>query len=359
MARLAACLSVIGIHTALSVDMSGSYEYGKIVLHCLVCDAVGVFWLIFGCFLARRSDYRQLMINTGKKIVVPVLVYLAACFYLWDWLVKGRPFLLSLRHPLKDYLVFARTVLTFQPLANGGGHLWFVYFYLLLTLIQPFLKAAAEYLDQSLQRQRWFVLLALGFLLFNDITNNHFASFSSFNLGTMIPACIMVLLGHLLYQKRDFFLQHRKKSLLLSGGLFLTLNLLRAFVQLYRYETGGLKNKHIMGWYTSVGVICACCVIVFCLACLQKRERPGAAGKGICFLASFTFPVYLIHSAIIGVLQRFQIILKLHCAIYERVSGFAGDLLCNLFTILLVFGVSVLAAAVLRFVWKRCRQVLQ
>lgn len=359
LARLAACLSVIGIHTALSVDLSGSYEYGKIVLGCLVTDAVGVFWLIFGCFLSRRSSYKQLCLNACKKIVLPVALYLAACFYLWDWLTLETPFLAGFSRPPKDYVGFARDIITFQPIQNGGGHLWFVYFYLLLTLLQPFLKASACYLDESPQRQRWFVGLGLGFLLFNDFTNNRFAAFSSFDLGTLIPVCLMALMGHLLYQKREWFSQRRAKSMLLSACLFVSLNLLRALLQLYRYETGGPKNKHIMGWYTAVGAVCACCVVVFCLACLPRKDQSSAVRKGVALLASFTFPVYLIHAAVIAVLKQRQIILKLHCAVYETVTGFAGDLTCNLFTILLVFGISLLIAAVLRLVRQGLRRLMR
>lgn len=359
LARLAACLSVIGIHTALSVDLSGSYEYGKILLGSLVTDAVGVFWLIFGCFLSRRSSYRQLCLSTGKKIVLPVVLYLAACFYLWDWLAFEKPFLAGFSRPLKDYVGFARDIITFQPIQNGGGHLWFVYFYLLLTLLQPLLKASAVYLDEIPQRQRWFVGLGLGFLLFNDITNNRFAAFSLFELGTLVPVCLMALTGHLLYQRREWFSKHRTKSMLLSAGLFVSLNLLRALLQLYRYETGGPKNKHIMGWYTSVGAVCACCVVVFCLACLSRKDRPSAVRKGIALLASFTFPIYLVHAAVIAVLRQRQIILKLHCAVYEAVTGFVGDLTCNLLTILLVFGLSLLIAVILRLVWKGLRRLVR
>lgn len=290
---------------------------------------------------------------------MPVAVYLVACFYFWDWMTQTAPAGFSLSHPLKDYLLYIRDVITFQPLAKGGGHLWYVYIYLLVALIQPFLKAAAEYLDQSSRHRFWFVLLALGFLLFNDITNNHFGDFSAYSLSILIPACVMVLMGHMLYQKRDFFFQHRKKSMLLSAALFVSLMLLRALVLLYRYETGGPKNKHILGWYTSVGVVCACCILVFCFACFEKKSQPTAARRVICLLASYTFPVYLTHVAVIEFLRQRQIILKLHCAIYERMGGFAGDFLCNAATALLVFCISMLVSVILRFAWSGCGRLLK
>ena len=60
--------------------------------------------------------------------------------------------------------------------------------------------------------------------------------------------------------------------------------------------------------------------------------------------------------AVIGALNHHSIILKLHCAIYEWVYGLAGDALCNLCTILLVFGLSLMLAAVIRLVGKGCLQ---
>lgn len=347
LARIAACLGVIGIHTALSVDLNGYYEYGKIFLNCLVTDAVGVFWLILGCFLFQRLDYAKLWTRTARRIVLPAALYLMAYFYLWDWAVLGTTLRESLFHPLEEYLTLAREVLTFQPITTGGGHFWYVYIYLLLMLISPLLKAAAEYLEESAQRQRWFMLLSLGFLAFNDLTNNHMADFSIHAVSAVMPASIAVLWGHLLYRRREWLIQRRGKCMAASAAGFLILNLLRAWVQLYRYETGGLRNKHILWWYTSVGLLCACCVLIFCLCCFVQRKNTGAQ-KLVCHLASHTFLVYVVHVAVIGALNHHDVILKLHCAVYEWAHGFAGDVLCSLLTIALVFAASLLTAAVVR-----------
>lgn len=346
-ARLAACLGVIGIHTALSVDLHGYYQYGKIFLNCLVTDAVGVFWLILGCFLFQRLDYQRLWKRTLRRIVVPVALYLMAYFYLWDWAVMGQTLRESIAHPLGDYLTLAREAITFQPITMGGGHFWYIYIYLLLMLVSPLLKAAADYLDESAQHWKWFLLLSFGFLLFNDLTNNHTANFSIHAISAVIPASIVVLWGHFLYRRREWMRERRAKCMAGSAVTFLALNLLRAWVQLYRYETGGLKNKHILWWYTSVGLLCACCVLAFCLCCFGQKKNV-AVQKSVCDLASYTFPVYVVHVAVIGALNHNDVILKLHCAIYEWVYGFLGDMLCNLCTIGLVFAVSLVIAVAAR-----------
>lgn len=75
LARLLACLGVIGIHTALSPNLGGAYEWDKIFLGCLTTDAVGVFWMITGCFFFQRRDYKRLWRSTLRRVVLPVALY--------------------------------------------------------------------------------------------------------------------------------------------------------------------------------------------------------------------------------------------------------------------------------------------
>ena len=135
LARLLACLGVIGIHTALSPNLGGVYEWDKIFLGCLSTDAVGVFWMITGCFFFRRTDYRRTWISTLKKIMLPVMLYSLFIFYFADWAFGEKTLMESLSHPVSDYVNVVRSLLTLSHPTADGGHFWYVYVYLLLVLV--------------------------------------------------------------------------------------------------------------------------------------------------------------------------------------------------------------------------------
>jgi len=339
LARLLACLGVIGIHTALSPNLGGVYEWDKIFLGCLTTDAVGVFLMITGCFFFRRTNYKRLWLGTLQKLMLPVALYSLFIFYLSGWAFEGKTLLESVSHPIGDYVNVVRSLLTLSHPTADGGHFWYVYVYLLLVLVAPLLGAAARYLEESEARQRNFLLASLALFALNDFTNNQLAWFSFVSLNGLVPACVVVLWGHILYRNRERFLAHRGRSMLVSAGTFLLVNLGRTFVQLYRYETGGDRNKHILFWYTSVGLICAACVMIFCLSAVNAA-KDSRMKRAIVWLASYTFPVYVVHVKVTQLLNESNVILDIHMWIYQFLHGFPCHVLCALASILAVFGTS-------------------
>lgn len=266
-------------------------------------------------------------------------LYSLFIFYLSGWAFEGKTLAESLHHPLSDYVEVLRSLLTLSHPTADGGHFWYVYVYLLLVLVSPLLGAAARYLEESAHRQRCFLLGTLAFFALNDLTNNQLAWFSFVSLNGLVPACVVVLWGHILYRNRERFLRHRGKTMLLSALTFLAVNLVRAFIQLYRYESGGDRNKHILFWYTSVGLICAACVLLFCLAAVNTAKN-SRVQRCIAYLASYTFPVYVVHVKVTQLLNDSQVILRLHMWIYQFLHGFPCHVLCAASSILAVFGAS-------------------
>lgn len=51
LARLIACLLVIGVHLSLNTVVDGGYDVSRLFSACLVADGVAIFWLISGFFI--------------------------------------------------------------------------------------------------------------------------------------------------------------------------------------------------------------------------------------------------------------------------------------------------------------------
>ena len=93
-----------------------------------------------------------------------------------------------------------------------------------------------------------------------------------------------------------------------------------------------------MYWYSAFGVIAASCVLVFCIA-LIPNKKATKCNRLICGLASYTFPVYLIHIAIVKILDRVGLISNLQNRILTWNSGAAGESVYMLIIVSCVFGV--------------------
>lgn len=55
LARIFAAATVIGVHTYIGSQVSGEYDFSRILIACLIADGVGVFWMITG-FFAFKSE---------------------------------------------------------------------------------------------------------------------------------------------------------------------------------------------------------------------------------------------------------------------------------------------------------------
>ena len=82
--------------------------------------------------------------------------------------------------------------------------------------------------------------------------------------------------------------------IVISPIAFLSVNLLRAFLTYYT-ETNNLGDySNLNVWYSVFGLINAILIISFCLSTVSG-DKVTAGRKAICFVASFTYGIYLIH----------------------------------------------------------------
>lgn len=342
LARLLACFIVIGVHTKLSVIGDCVGDFSRLYICCILADGVAVFWMITGFFLFQNTSYRKVLRHTWKRVGIPLIAFSLFVFYFRDWLIGGETLAASLCHTPAEYLEVGKKLLTWTNPIGHTNHLWYLYVYILLMLIFPVLKGLVSYLDAKPVRIKYFLAASLVILILNDISCNQLCEFSHHAINGLIPAAMEVIWGYYIYRYRERFRDRR--YILLSLCAFFGLNAIRGVLQMQKFEMANPDN-YLLYWHSLFGVVCAVCILIFCFSVVGNREK---INRVICFFASYTFPVYLIHIVVRDALRR----AGLPSGLYEGISGvfpdFFGEILYTVIIVALVFVISFVIAVVLR-----------
>jgi len=343
LARVLACLIVIGCHTYLQSRFDGSYDSSRLFISMIFADGVSVFWIIGGAFLFDNTDYKKLVTRSFKKVFIPMLLigllYLCAESYQAG---QGslHQMIISYGEGLREAML---NLLKWRNGIPSYGQTWYVYVYMLLMIVYPALKGVVVFADMTENRKKVLICGILATLVWNDILHNQLASFSHNSINGLVPAALISFIGYYLYKEKDKF--KSRKWLLASPAVFIFANLIRVIIQLHR-DTSDIS---IMYWYSAAGVIAASCILIFCLSLIQTRNATRV-NRAICFVASYTFPVYLIHKLVIRIYDSFGVRTSLQKIILRWNDRFPGEILYTLVMITIVFCSSFAIAFVFRLV---------
>ena len=351
LARTLACLIVIGCHTYLKWSLNGSHDSSKLFISMIFADGVGLFWIIGGAFLFDNTDYKKLVMRSIKKVFIPMLliglIYLCPEVY-----VAGQGSLHQMMISFEKGLGDA--VLKLLRWRNGFpsyGHTWYVYIYMLLMIVYPALKGVAAFVDISEKRKKVLICGILATLVWNDLSHNKIASFSHYSINGLAAAALISFIGYYIYKEKDKF--KSRKWLLISPAVFFITNLIREIIQLHR----DTSDTSIMYWFSAAGVIAASCILIFCLSLIQTRNATRV-NRAICFVASYTFPVYLIHRMVIRIYDSFGVRTTLQKIILGWNDRFPGEMLYTLVMITIVFCSSFAIAFTFRSINKKMTKLL-
>lgn len=345
LARIFGCLLVVGVHCWINnfgvaiQSKSGTY------IACIFADGVAVFWIISGFFMYKNYSYKQTLKRTIKSIVIPMLLLSAAMFFVLNNYLNGNGWHFIL-HSKDDYKWILNSLLIWTNPVDRLGHFWYLYVYILLMLCSPVIAAFIKYLEEDTKREKLFLVLTFLLLVWNDLSNNQMGRFEHHAFAGAFPAAIESVWGYLLYKYRDRL--RKRRYIFISVGAFLGLNVLRMAIQLGRYHRIQDTATYILYWFSSIGLLCAICVIVFSFAAIHSRKAT-VVNRVICWLASYTFSIYLLHPVVNSFLDMYEVRSRLSEALLKFHIGVVGkEILYMICIIFIVVSICLAISCVLR-----------
>lgn len=297
--RIIGSFIVVGVHCCLPFSMDGQLDFSRLLLATFFSDGVAVFWIITGFFIFNNNNQKKALGHWAKRIMLPTALYVLAAMYLMPFLIENKSWkesLISVAKSIRElpYIVSTGTTSAIPE----GGHLWYVVIYTLLIFLFPLIE---KYKSVSTENRKYLWIVLGGLLIFNDLSMGRFFAFSHHGVNALCPAIVLCALGCEFWENRYRF-KEKKYLFGVSGGLFLAMNIIRAYV-VWR-SSAAPDHTHYLFWYTSFGMICAVLLVIMCSVIEIKNEKVknvvGIIGKN-------TFGIYLIHNLVKNTLNA-----KLH-----------------------------------------------
>lgn len=341
--RIIACFIVVSYHS-LSDYVKEVSSFSNNLLNSIFCIGVSIFWLLTGFFLFKNDNYKKLVKRSFIKLWMPTILISIICFVGYDYfcyLISDEPML-----SFGEYLYqIIYGIFRFHNFAPMCSHLWFIYIYVLIIICYPVLKQYVNYLDNNINAQKRFVIITLCIFIVNNIYLNNFMQFDEHYFNGIVPASILIIYGHLLYEHKDDIFKIKINDFIYILCLFL-INIIRSIIITLLNENR-IDSSSMYGWYSIFSVISALCLIIPCLNS-EKLKRHNKFNSLISNIGKYTLYIYLIHIIVLKILGKTNILSSLYTLINSLISfGLLVEFLYVLIIAIIVFSISLLLSMVL------------
>ncbi len=347
LARVIACLMVIGCHVLLPACNNGVYEKGRVFFQCIFADGVGIFWLLTGAFLF-RSTYSKALKSMLKKIVIPLVLFSIFSFFFCDTITNGTSVIESITANVDAWNTL-KAILSFRNPISSQSHLWYLYTHIFIILfLYPFMKLFVDYMDKNPKAEKLFILISGIVFILNDITTDSLAGFEYENYGKAVAGATLMIWGHIIYRNREKF--DRKIFIFASIIVWIASNTLRCVLQLYCYYNGTQDDIHLLYWYSFFGVINSCCIIIGSIALGTWLEKCGGI---IRHFGKLTFLIYLFHYTIVKFLFYRGYSERLQNLIFNNINNYiVAEIVYMIAMIVIVFVITYIFALIVDLICK-------
>ena len=301
--RLIACIIVVLIHSRSSTLVIDGASYGRTLIACFLADGVSIFWLITGFFYLKSNQYKLVLKRGFLRVALPATILMMLCLVLTGWINGQATIAQSIESfKISDFSIIIKAWLVGNSsMIASCGHLWYVFMYIMVLLWFPLLKRF-DTKDKSINQQKW-VLLAITFVyIIIDTWSDRFEFLNFINVGyfRIIPVAVfLVLIGDEIYRNLNK-IKGNWVIRIASLGVFIITNIVRSIDQFNIFANYQIEGKVIF-WYSLYGVVSAVSLSLFILSFNVKE---GIISKCVTWIAQFTFPIYLIHYVICGILYN-------------------------------------------------------
>ena len=341
LARITACLIVIGCHVYYSLTLPGIGPNLNNFIRCVFSDGVAIFWLISGFFLFRKG-YVDTLKSSLVKIGLPLLLYSIVVFYFGRIFQYDMSLSESVSHTADDYLNILKGILSFSNAIDGIGQTWYMYLYLFIVVfLYPIMKPFIDKMDLNSKIEKLYIIISGCLILLNDISFNTFLEVEHRGIRGAFYASILLIWGHIIYRHKNIIFKKKYATLYLV--LFIVVNIVRSL--LLGSLSNVLNGDNIIHWYTSFGLICSICVLGFFMSFNDIKD---AAGNVIRFIGAQTLNIYIIHGFPMWTMENKGVYTLIQQYLESNISNLIlADILCLLVLILLVFIISCVISIII------------
>lgn len=345
--RVVACILVVAIHLSLQVfnQYYSQVDWSRLFEKCFFTDGVPLFFMITGFFIANGRSYKKTWKSVGKKILLPVAVYIlfAQVFYMFItnkesimWCIQNAFVNLNLQG-------IVRAILTGDVIHINSlcAHLWYIFSHIKIVIWMPVLWLICKNEQTSNLARRMIIGFGIFSFIMQDVQKFVTIPVDSLNIFTMVdPAILYVLFGYELFINKDK-IKKNKKICLISIVLFTIANVLKYKLEMQYmvmnnyYDIVG-RSSFLEWKYTSLNIISSICLFMFLYSFEIKSEK---FSKIITWLSDKTFGVYLVHYLLIAKVDLYK---------FDKLGRLGEELVYLVLSITITFAASVLVVVALR-----------
>ena len=279
-----------------------------------------------GFFIFEKISYKKRLNNLFKKICIPLLFTCFFYFFFQNYNLKKIEFkIYLLEKKKKDYLNLLYNILIFE-----GGHLWFLYVYILIVILFPSFEGLNNKIEKYNIKSYKIFIIFLIILIENDILYNKVLCINHHGLNGVIGAIPFIFCGNEL--KKNINKIKNKKIFSIFFIIFLGNNFLRAYI------INKTRKTSFIHWGTSFGLINNFILFIFVYSfndILHYKILYFIITK----ISSITFYIYLIHYFVINnIFKKYKIDKKFN----KNTESINGIIKYNICSVLFVFSFSLL-----------------
>ena len=342
--RIVACIIVIATHMALTTYniYEVQVDWSRLFTKSFLADGVGIFFLITGFFIANGRNYKKILVNTLKKIVIPSFVVLVFGQVFYKFLINQETFTNCIRNfGIENIKTITSAILhgEVHKTIPVVAHLWYIFDYIKIMIIFPLLQLLCKDEKENKLARRILIILSFANIFIKDIQKFLVFPIGEIQIFSILdPKLLIVLLGYELFLQKDK-LKNNKKITIIGLIIFGIINFLRYKAEMkYMVINHLVKEEAFISWDTIFGIIST---VALFMALYSLNIKNKVLCKVIPVISSMTFGIYLVHFLIIAKIDLFKFE-KISTVKFEILYMFLGTLIIFVLSFIIVFVVKII-----------------